>query len=186
MEILNKQQFLEAVKEDASLILQCDMRDEMVFFSRCSEPFTIDEYKDLCNQHIHDFEAYSALIEYLIQSSNEDTISAVTRRIAYDNFMNHKELNERHFTTDEQGVTSIPFKKGKMSYLSEPDIVPHKTGVPREMFISEIGKRYNKPSDREYLKTLGLTQDEIDSIVVEPQGTTCRRYPTFVDKNRKL
>lgn len=111
MEILNKQQFLEAVKEDSSLILQCDMHEEMIFFSRCSEPFTIDEYKDLCNQHIHDFEAYSALIDYLVQSSTEDTINEVARRIAYDNFMNHKELNELHFTTDKQGVTSIPLKK---------------------------------------------------------------------------
>lgn len=185
MEILNKQQFLGAVKEDSSLILQCDMHDEMIFFSSCSEPFTIDEYKDLCNQHIHDFEAYSALIDYLVQSSTEDTINAVARRIAYDNFMNHKELNELHFTTDEQGITSIPFKKWKMSYLSEPDIVPHKTGVPREMFISEIGKLYNKPSDRGYLKALGLTQDEIYFIVVEPQGTISKRYPTFADKKRK-
>lgn len=73
-----------------------------------------------------------------------------------------------------------------MSYVSEPDIVPHKTGVPREMFISEIGKLYNKPSDRAYLQALGLTQEEINQIVPMPQGTSSLRYPTFADKNRKL
>lgn len=166
MDTLNKQQFLEAVKDDPSMILQCDMRDDMIFFSRCSELFTMDEYKDLCKQHIHDFEAYSALIDYSVQSSNEDTINAVSREIAYENFLANKppqgspsrpsigifstngqtfdfakEYNELLSKTDEQGITSVPFKKGKVSYLSNPDIVPRKTGVPRE-WIENLEKKY--------------------------------------------
>ena len=62
----------------------------------------------------------------------------------------------------------------------------HKTGVTREMFIKELGKLYNKPTDRAYLQALGLTQEEINQIVPMPQGTCSLRYPTFADKNRKL
>ena len=63
----------------------------------------------------------------------------------------------------------------------------HKTGVSRDMFVRMVGRLYNKTTDREYLKTLGLTQEEINSIVVEPQGTTGKRYTDFAyKKNRKL
>lgn len=62
----------------------------------------------------------------------------------------------------------------------------HKTGVPREMFIKELGKLYHKTADRAYLQALGLTQEEINQIVPIPQGSSSLRYPTFADKNRKL
>ena len=61
-------------------------------------------------------------------------------------------------------------KKGKLSYASNPDIIPRKKGVPREMFITVLKQRYNKPSDKEFLKSLGLTQDEIDFILLPSQS----------------
>ena len=72
IEILNKEQFLEAVKEDPSLLIVTDTRinnegQEIIFFSRCSEPFTMDEYNELCKEHIHDLEALALRAEQMVE-----------------------------------------------------------------------------------------------------------------------
>ena len=154
MDILNKQQFLEAVKEDPSMILQCDMRDDMIFFSCCSEPFTMDEYKDLGKQHIHDFEAYSALIDYLVQSSTEDTINAVSRKIAYESFLANKPPQGTPsrpaigiFSTNGQtfdfakAYNRCLRKRPVLDFDVKCKVPDHKTGVPRE-WIENLEKKY--------------------------------------------
>ena len=72
IEILNKEQFLKAAKEDPSLFIVTDTRinnegQEIIFFSRCSEPFTMDEYNELCKEHIHDLEALAFRAEQMVE-----------------------------------------------------------------------------------------------------------------------
>ena len=74
IEILNKEQFLEAVKKDPSLLIVTDTRinnegQETIFFSRCSEPFTMDEYEELCKEHIHDLEAIALRAEQMVENN---------------------------------------------------------------------------------------------------------------------
>ena len=72
VEILNKEQFLKAVKEDPTLLLSAEhyhnnQWEEVVLFSRCSEPFTMDEYNELCIEHIHDLEAFTFRAEHMVE-----------------------------------------------------------------------------------------------------------------------
>lgn len=72
VEILNKEQFLEAVKEDPTLLLSAghyhnNQWEEVVLCSRCSEPFTMDEYNELCKEYIHYFEAFKLFTELMIE-----------------------------------------------------------------------------------------------------------------------
>ena len=104
VEILNKEQFLEAVKEDPTLLLSAEhyhnnQWEEVVLFSRCSEPFTMDEYNELCKEYIHDFEAFKLFTELII---------------------------ELH--------SPIPPLKGESVFSPKNIGRTHKTGVPREMF----------------------------------------------------
>ena len=126
VEILNKEQFLEAVKRNPKLLLYPQ--------KQCH-----------CNNHGEDI--------YFFDYSKESFT-----------FQELEELRKKHFNAN--GNPSC-----KMSYASHPDIVPRKTGVPRETFLKLIKERYNKPSDMEFLKTLGLTQEEIDTIIIRHEET---------------
>ena len=156
IEILNKEQFLEAVKEDPSLLIVTDTLinnegQEIIFFSRCSEPFTMDEYNELCKELIYDLEALALRAEQMIEIHSP-----------------------------------IPPLKGESVFSPKNRGRTHKTGVTREIFIKELGKLYHKTTDRVYLQALGLTQEEINQIAPMPQGSCSLRYPTYADKNRKL
>ena len=74
MKNLNKQQFLEAVKEDPSLLLLADIHlnnqwEGVVLFSHCCEPFTVEEYNDLCKEFscLQDLEAFTLRPEHMIE-----------------------------------------------------------------------------------------------------------------------
>ena len=72
LEIFNKEQFLKAVEEDPSLLIVTDTRinnegQEIIFFSCCSEPFTMDEYNELCKGYIHDLEAFTLRAEQMVE-----------------------------------------------------------------------------------------------------------------------
>lgn len=104
IEILNKEQFLKAVKEDPSLLIVTDTRinnegQEIIFFSRCSEPFTMDEYEELCKEHIHELEALALRAEQMVEIHS-----------------------------------LIPPLKGESVFSPKNIGHTHKTGVPREMF----------------------------------------------------
>lgn len=104
VEILNKEQFLEAVKEDITLLLSAEhyhnnQWEEVVLFSRCSEPFTLDEYNELCKEYIHDLEAFTLRAEYMVGIHS-----------------------------------LIPPLKGESVFSQKNIGHTHKTGVPMEMF----------------------------------------------------
>ena len=104
LEIFNKEQFLEAIKEDSSLLIVTDTHinnegQEIIFFSRCSEPFTMDEYNELRKGYIHDLEAFTLRAEHMI---------------------------ELH--------SPIPPLKGESVFSPKNIGLTHKTGVPRELF----------------------------------------------------
>lgn len=104
IEILNKEQFLESVKEDPSLLIVTDTHinnegQEIIFFSRCSEPFTMDEYNKLCKEYIHDLEAFTIRAEHMVEIHS-----------------------------------LIPTLKGESVSSPKNIGRTHKTGVPREMF----------------------------------------------------
>lgn len=104
IEILNKEQFLEAVKKDPSLLIVTDTHinnegQEIIFFSRCSEPFTMDEYNELSKEYIHDLEAFTLRAEHMAEIHS-----------------------------------LIPPLKGESVFSPKNIGRTHKTGVPREMF----------------------------------------------------
>ena len=103
VEILNKEQFLEAVKEDPTLLLSAEhyhnnQWEEVVMFSSCSEPFTMDEYKELYKEYILGLDTPDLCAEHMIEIHSP-----------------------------------IPPLKGESVFSPKNIARTHKTGVPREM-----------------------------------------------------